>query len=228
MRVCICLGWVGLLRWNSIIGHSVGAGAGLGIVIQLGSSERRLLGCDLAMLTQIFIGIEWALSVVHSARSMIEQMIEQEDHKEDTQAGTITAPIFLCNTGRVNPSRSMVSRLPKASITAGATTNYVGRLVPALSRPGRVNVWVNFTNATKWQAEGIFKCFFPSRPSMFSPSSLSLLLDDDASTFSDASQKNPPGSRRKASAQAAPVLEEARIAVLAKRFDTIPEGEMSV
>ena len=81
MRVCICLGWVGLLRWNSIIGHSVGAGAGLGIVIQLGSSERRLLGCDLAMLTQRFIGIEWALSVVHSARSI--------DTADDTAGGSV-------------------------------------------------------------------------------------------------------------------------------------------
>ena len=26
-----------------------------------------------------------------------------------------------------------------------------------------MDVWVNFTNATKWQAEGIFKCFFPTR-----------------------------------------------------------------
>lgn len=26
-----------------------------------------------------------------------------------------------------------------------------------------MDVWVNFANATKWQAEGIFKCFFPSR-----------------------------------------------------------------
>jgi chaperone BCS1 len=87
-----------------------------------------------------------------------------------------------------------------------------------------MDVWVNFTNATKWQAEGIFKCFFPSRPSEVSlPSS-----PDEAST-SDASQKNPPGSKRKASAHAVPVLEEAEIAQLAKRFaDAIPEGEMSV
>ena len=91
-----------------------------------------------------------------------------------------------------------------------------------------MDVWVNFTNATKWQAEGIFKCFFPSRPSETSPSSSSSLLDDEAST-SDTSQKNPPGSRRKASAHAVPILEEAEIAQLAKRFAAaIPEEEMSV
>jgi mitochondrial chaperone BCS1 len=104
-----------------------------------------------------------------------------------------------------------------------ATTNHIERLDPALSRPGRMDVWVNFTNATKWQAEGIFKCFFPSRPSELSPSS------SNESTSVDASQKNPPGSKRKASAHAVPILDEAEIARLAKRFaDAIPEGEMSV
>ena len=105
-----------------------------------------------------------------------------------------------------------------------ATTNHIERLDPALSRPGRMDVWINFTNATKWQAEGIFKCFFPSRPSASSS-------DESSSSSSpiDTSQKNPPGSRRKASAHAVPLLEEAEIALLAKRFaGAIPEGEMSV
>jgi mitochondrial chaperone BCS1 len=83
-----------------------------------------------------------------------------------------------------------------------------------------MDVWINFTNATKWQAEGIFKCFFPSRPSASS--------SNEASS-GDTSQKNPPGSKRKASAHAVPILEESEIAQLAKRFaDAIPEGEMSV
>jgi chaperone BCS1 len=103
-----------------------------------------------------------------------------------------------------------------------ATTNHIERLDPALSRPGRMDVWVNFTNATKWQAEGIFKCFFPSRPSESSS-------NESESEAVDASQKNPPGSKRRASAHAVPILEESEIAQLAKRFaDAIPEGEMSV
>jgi chaperone BCS1 len=82
-----------------------------------------------------------------------------------------------------------------------------------------MDVWINFTNATKWQAEGIFKRFFPSRPSASSSSS-----------SADASEKNPLDSGRKASsAHAVPILEEAEIAQLAERFaDAIPEGEMSV
>jgi chaperone BCS1 len=91
-----------------------------------------------------------------------------------------------------------------------------------------MDVWINFTNATKWQAEGIFKCFFPSRPSA-SPSS-PLSSDEASSSSVDAPEKNPPDSMRKASsAHAVPILEEAEIAQLAKRFaNAIPEGEMSV
>ena len=36
------------------------------------------------------------------------------------------------------------------------------RLDPALSRPGRMDVWIEFRNASKWQAEALFRNFFPS------------------------------------------------------------------
>jgi len=42
------------------------------------------------------------------------------------------------------------------------TTNHLERLDPALSRPGRMDVWVEFKNASKWQAEALFRNFFPS------------------------------------------------------------------
>jgi len=44
-----------------------------------------------------------------------------------------------------------------------ATTNHIERIDPVLSRPGRMDIWVNFTNATRPQAECIFKRFFPTR-----------------------------------------------------------------
>ncbi|KAI0315045.1 P-loop containing nucleoside triphosphate hydrolase protein [Amylostereum chailletii] len=102
-----------------------------------------------------------------------------------------------------------------------ATTNHIERLDPALSRPGRMDVWVNFTNATRWQAEGIFKCFFPSKKS--SPAA-------PGPETPDVSQRNVPMSKTKASSShAVPLLEETEIAELAKRFaDAIPEDEMSV
>jgi mitochondrial chaperone BCS1 len=91
-----------------------------------------------------------------------------------------------------------------------------------------MDVWVNFTNARKWQAEDIFKCFYPSRPSASSSSRPS--PDEASSSSAKASEKNSPGSRHKASsAHTIPILEEAEIAQLAKRFaNAIPEGEMSV
>ena len=83
-----------------------------------------------------------------------------------------------------------------------------------------MDVWVNFKNATKWQAEGIFKCFFPA--------------DHEPSTSSQSphdplSQDNPPGSRRKKRSIIVPPLLEPELNLLAKRFaDVIPEDEFSV
>ncbi|KAG8811349.1 hypothetical protein FRC17_002513 [Serendipita sp. 399] len=42
------------------------------------------------------------------------------------------------------------------------TTNHLERLDPALSRPGRMDVWIEFRNASKYQAEGLFRNFFPA------------------------------------------------------------------
>ncbi|KAH8806670.1 P-loop containing nucleoside triphosphate hydrolase protein [Flagelloscypha sp. PMI_526] len=104
-----------------------------------------------------------------------------------------------------------------------ATTNHIERLDPALSRPGRMDVWINFTNATKWQAEGIFKCFFPCRPA-----------ESDASTSTstasstDASQKNLPGPKHNKGPNV-PQLTEAELSELASKFgEAIPEDEFSV
>lgn len=43
-----------------------------------------------------------------------------------------------------------------------ATTNHLERLDPALCRPGRMDVWVEFKNASRWQGEALFRNFFPS------------------------------------------------------------------
>ncbi|KAI9510553.1 P-loop containing nucleoside triphosphate hydrolase protein [Russula earlei] len=147
--------------------------------------------------------------------------------RDSTSTGAPTVPTKAAaeaNDGSTLSLSGLLNSLDGVAAAEGrllfATTNHIERLDPALSRPGRMDVWINFTNATKWQAEGLFKCFFPSRPSASS--------SNEAPSVDD-SQQDAFGSKRKASAHAVPILEEAEIALLAKRFaDAIPEGEMSV
>ncbi|KAH7339137.1 P-loop containing nucleoside triphosphate hydrolase protein [Rhizoctonia solani] len=42
-----------------------------------------------------------------------------------------------------------------------ATTNHPERLDPALSRPGRMDVKVEYSHSTQWQAEQLFRLFYP-------------------------------------------------------------------
>lgn len=43
-----------------------------------------------------------------------------------------------------------------------STTNHLEQLDPALCRPGRMDVWIEFKNASKFQAKHLFRNFFPS------------------------------------------------------------------
>ena len=98
-----------------------------------------------------------------------------------------------------------------------ATTNHIERLDPALSRPGRMDVWIHFKNATKWQAEEIFRNFFPCQPS--EPPA-------PPTTSQGGAVERKERLRRRANA---PVLNEDELSDLAKRFaDAIPEDELSV
>lgn len=108
-----------------------------------------------------------------------------------------------------------------------ATTNHIERLDPALSRPGRMDVWVNFTNATKWQAEEIFKCFFPSSGCPAKPPAE---LQGATNSANGTGHLPDTHSRKQRTfACTAPLLPSAEIAELAKMFaEAIPEGEMSV
>ncbi|KAJ1306389.1 hypothetical protein OPQ81_007394 [Rhizoctonia solani] len=100
-----------------------------------------------------------------------------------------------------------------------ATTNHIERLDPALSRPGRMDVWVDFKNASQWQAEEIFKNFFPcKRP-------------EDESKPDEAEKTDKSEGKRRARDTRAlvPRLDAEEIAQLAKRFaEQIPEDELSV
>ncbi|KAG1870543.1 hypothetical protein C8R48DRAFT_597005, partial [Suillus tomentosus] len=71
-------------------------------------------------------------------------------------------------------------------------------------------------------AEGIFKCFFPSKPAGVATTSPP---EEDIDTL----QKNLPLPKHQAPSHTIPVLDETEISELAKRFaDAIPENELSV
>lgn len=134
-----------------------------------------------------------------------------------------------------------------------ATTNHIERLDPALSRPGRMDVWVNFGHATKYQAEGIFKCFFPWKKEVVKREDGTAVIMHADGTEQEVSEeekgeveaanskveeknggdmatKNVPGgpSKRRFAHQI-PVLSETEITILAKQFgEAIPEDELSV
>jgi len=116
-----------------------------------------------------------------------------------------------------------------------ATTNHIERLDPALSRPGRMDVWVNFKNATRWQAEGIFKNFFPCKPAVSatppataeSPATTTTTTDTPSTPSEDESERETGIPQRRTNL--VPMLEEHELCELAKRFaDAIPEDELSV
>lgn len=122
---------------------------------------------------------------------------------------------------QVSKRRERTFNLPRRLLFA--TTNHIERLDPALSRPGRMDVWINFKNATRWQAEGIFKCFFPSKKPVPPPDSESTI------TTPSQSQENLPLPKRKGNAPVVPVLSEEELDVLAKKFaNAIPDDEFSV
>ena len=136
-----------------------------------------------------------------------------------------------------------------------ATTNHLERLDPALSRPGRMDVWVEFKNASKYQAEGLFRNFFPAHEDDIEIMTESTPVDSDgspslsrtesmisASSFeTNSTSVSTPGSKSALiSHEAAPTLEHAspldaerltpaRLSQLAKLFaESIPDEEFSV
>jgi mitochondrial chaperone BCS1 len=118
------------------------------------------------------------------------------------------------------------------------TTNHLERLDPALSRPGRLDVWIEFRNASKWQSECLFRNFFPSAD----PSEV-VISPEEAQAVEASLGSTPPRSPSVASDVPADTrfappppeheyqtpLSPIRLAELAKEFaEAIPEDEFSV
>jgi chaperone BCS1 len=121
------------------------------------------------------------------------------------------------------------------------TTNHLERLDPALSRPGRLDVWVEFRNASKWQCELLFRNFFPSIEAdevVISPEEARAV---EASMQSSATSSEPTSPSTSSvpsdtlfaapppEAEYQAPLSAQRLAELARQFaEGIPDDEFSV
>ncbi|CAE7227372.1 unnamed protein product [Rhizoctonia solani] len=131
-----------------------------------------------------------------------------------------------------------------------ATTNHIEVLDPALTRPGRMDVHVEFRLASKWQAKQLFKSFFPPVAPSDYPHADDIDLDEKVSPSvtgsSDSTlvESEAPRSRTPSTAsvpcrpafksvdgpvRSAPKLSAATIEYLAQQFaNAIPEEEVSM
>jgi mitochondrial chaperone BCS1 len=131
-----------------------------------------------------------------------------------------------------------------------ATTNKYSVLDPALCRPGRMDLHIEFKLASKYQAEELFKCFYvPSdAESSTAPADTTAAGDEESETGSVDSGYNSVAGDKPAEAPTslpsqtdatsytgishrlrAPLLSLSQVSRLAKTFcDTIPDREFSM
>ena len=130
-----------------------------------------------------------------------------------------------------------------------ATTNKYDALDPALMRPGRLDLHIEFKQATKWQAAELFKRFYPiEKDKSYSlgssgelpskgetdrekrdelPESPTAEDDEDPTGVQRVSTQGPSLSQKKS--RKAPRLTHQELEDLAHQFaDAIPEDELSM
>jgi chaperone BCS1 len=93
-----------------------------------------------------------------------------------------------------------------------------------------MDVWINFKYATKWQAEGIFKRFFPTKPKV-GQSGSQTPVGGEPSTAANLPKSGDIADSVKRKRASTPLfaLDEEELVILAKKFgDQIPEDEVSV
>lgn len=126
-----------------------------------------------------------------------------------------------------------------------ATTNKYDALDPALVRPGRLDLHVEFKRATKWQAEELFKRFYPveedGADSVETRRASQRESDPDTTTGGGSAEKPEAvdyeqevkdlmkGAGAKQRGRKAPRLSPDQLDVLAREFsEAIPEYELSM
>jgi chaperone BCS1 len=87
-----------------------------------------------------------------------------------------------------------------------------------------MDVWIDFKHASQWQAEGIFKNFFPCKKS--ADEEQAAKEKDEAEALANPTKAKKP---KRPSTHTCPILEEEELNVLAAKFAAqIPEDELSV
>ncbi|PVG02471.1 P-loop containing nucleoside triphosphate hydrolase protein [Serendipita vermifera] len=175
------------------------------------------------------------------------------EKKEEAENNTKAADVnTLTLSGLLNALDGMQA---SESRILFCTTNHLERLDPALSRPGRMDVWIEFRNASKHQAEGLFRNFFPAveefedsaapTPSLYAgssastseaatpapatPSEVKTEAAATASVSEPKSLKDTLPSLESTSSLGAKPLDATRLVELSKIFaDAIPNEEFSV
>ncbi|KIY51107.1 P-loop containing nucleoside triphosphate hydrolase protein [Fistulina hepatica ATCC 64428] len=143
-----------------------------------------------------------------------EETKDGEKKKRKRHNGQLSATNTLSLSGLLNSLDGVVASEGRLLF---ATTNHLNKLDPALSRPGRMDVWVEFKNATQWQAERLFRNFFPRRPSSALPKAddSDLLSNDIRSLCNDGTPSV--------------ITSKEQLNRLSKQFaDSIPDDEFSV
>jgi len=116
-----------------------------------------------------------------------------------------------------------------------ATTNHVERLDPALSRPGRMDVHIEFGLASKWQAAQLFRSFYPAYNNKSEPAPVN--TTSSSSETAPLLSKSGPVARVKLSNPSSELSPAARMPrmtrealnELAEQFAAaMPDGEFSM
>ncbi|EJU04509.1 P-loop containing nucleoside triphosphate hydrolase protein [Dacryopinax primogenitus] len=177
-------------------------------------------------------------SLLMDANSMPYSSTHMHHHTLNSHSQSLTDTNTLSLSGLLNSLDGVAASEGRLLF---ATTNHITRLDPALSRPGRMDVWIEFRNATKWQMESLFMNFFPSAPreavevlereeealeaeraDRLAATSTSASMSASASASTSTSTSTLSGAR-------AQIMSEPALRVLAKKFaDTIPADEFSV
>jgi len=99
-----------------------------------------------------------------SKRSGIASSVD-DDKEDDAKSGANDDGEDNSDSSRGVTLSGLLNALDGIAAQEGrilfATTNQLSALDEALCRPGRMDVHIEFKNASRWQAKQLFKCFFP-------------------------------------------------------------------